>query len=546
MKRIALLVFVVFAATGVALADEAQGWWDYLAQGDQKYDAGDFAAAADLYEKGVAAAGDNVDAQVRLLDSLSQALRISGRHDGAQRAAEAGLVLAEEAFGPDAGWVASLLVTLGDSHASAGDDEEAIPLFERALPIIEREIGAGSMWAAAVLDRLAVAYRNTGALATAADRSERVLHLNDESAAPSMVARQTGFLVATGRWDDAREMAITLHRWSGRHRSDYDLWRAEADTTLATVLRDIGELELAREALQRADSLAGQGPLDLSLRFALVQASVLDALGMRDQAGRALDPLVPLAKTSATYADVIAVVRARLAITRGRSLNALRLVESQLDAAVATNAADQLTQAQLMLEEARVNVSLRRFAAAAALVSQVRATLPEGLHSIHGPVILSIEVRSALGTGDITTAKKAFRALTGLAQHYPVGHRIRGDTAVIGAIISLHESRDDEAERRLASAKTAYMSFKGPPDLVLAAAAVFFAEELVALNRGYERADQLLRDAMATLEARFGAEASELIRPLSLLVVLIRRQGRQSEADALASRVSALRMRYSE
>ena len=205
------------------------------------------------------------------LNNLGAALRDLGQPEAARTLFKRALLIVERTLGPDHPDVASSLNNVGAALRDLGQPEAARTLFERALLIIERTFGPDHQNVATSLNNLAITLMLLGDATGARPLFERYVVLTTRKAgSDSALAAEAMYhlgeaLAATRDYVAARTVlnnALSImEQRLGSERQEV----AAILGALAIVLTNLGEVELADEALERSiritDTWAAENPL---------------------------------------------------------------------------------------------------------------------------------------------------------------------------------------------------------------------------------------------------------------------------------------------
>ena len=190
--------------------------------------------------------------RARVLASLARGLVMTGRHESGRAAAELAVALSEEAGAIRAALQAR--ITLAIVVARQGELETGVAQLRQCLP---------EAIAADAFEAVVRCFGNIAFLLSAAGRMGEALEITAEGAqvcrrfgplllvAPTLAENWVHALVATGRWDEAEELAQELEQQ----------WAAEG---MALALH----LELAHVAAARGDAASFERTMSIIERFA--------------------------------------------------------------------------------------------------------------------------------------------------------------------------------------------------------------------------------------------------------------------------------------
>ena len=236
-----------------------------LELGEALWAAGDPAAALAAWERSEGAlqetpedpasenpAPEDRTLRARVVASLARGLVMTGRHESGRAAAELAVTLSEESGATRNALQAR--ITLAIVVARQGDLETGVAQLRQCLP---------EAIAADAFEAVVRCFGNLAFLLSAAGRMGEALQITAEGAqvcrrfgplllvAPTLAENWVHALVATGRWDEARDLAQELEQQ----------WAAEG---MALALH----LELARVAAARGDAASFERTMSIIERFA--------------------------------------------------------------------------------------------------------------------------------------------------------------------------------------------------------------------------------------------------------------------------------------
>jgi CHAT domain-containing protein/Tfp pilus assembly protein PilF len=242
----------------IASLAAAADWRASKAEGDRRYQAGEYEAALREYNAALAdaPAGSTEAAELQL--DVGKVLALRGDYADARSRGEQALQTLERAHGPEHPAVARALSTIGMALSGAGDYSEAQPYLERALAI-RRKTSAGTDAAAvSALQDLAFNISRMGDYRRVRSTQEETVATAERSLGPdhplTLQAQRvlSQILVEAGDYPSAERIQLralaALEQRSGRD----DVEVANLLVTMGNGAKDAGSHKTAEDYLLRA------------------------------------------------------------------------------------------------------------------------------------------------------------------------------------------------------------------------------------------------------------------------------------------------------
>ncbi|MFO0810964.1 MAG: CHAT domain-containing tetratricopeptide repeat protein [Gemmataceae bacterium] len=508
-----LVLACLMTANAIARPDDAAECRAVFAKGQAAEQQGDYAAAAQHYERAMQLAprvfGPDHANTAATINNLANVYQRLGKYAAAEALHRRGLAIEEKNHGPDHPEVATSLNNLANVCQDQGKTAEAERLHRRALAIREKALGPNHVDTALTLSNLAIVYRRQGKAAEAEAHYRRAMAIREKALGPNHpdVANSLSGLALLA-WDKARyDEAERLFRQAlAIEEKVYGPGHPEVAETVA-------HLALA---LNKQGKRTDAEPL---YRRALAIREKVFGLG-HPAVATSLVHLADLAKDQSRYAEAEPLYRRALAI-REKALGP-----------------DHVDTAVILYDLAVVNRDRGKTAEAEVLFRQALAIQEKALGPDHTAVAVTLNGLGLLyWSMDKTTEAEAThrRALSIREKALGPNHPDVADCLNNLAILCRGNGRYAEAEPLLRRALTIWEAAYHP-DHRLVADGVNNLAYLYQIQGKAADAEALHRRALASKEKTLGPDHPSTAQSLDNLAVLQAGQKNWAEAAVLLER----------